>query len=241
MAGYLYLGKKKVCPAILIGGGGTTSILPLFDVDNNGLISWKTVIDGSGIKEIQRDSLCGMSGSVFTTGYEVIEEVYFPDLETIGDYGLINAFNEFESIKIVSFPKLKTIGKEGLYVAIGNTSSLISTDFSSLETIDESGMWGALVNSRMTTISFPKLNYIGEDGMVYCFLGSVTLTSVYFNSLTSSSFYDDDVFYNMLNFTQNCTVHFPSNLQSVIGNWSDVLGGFGGTNTTVLFDLPATE
>ena len=35
-------------------------------------------------------------------------------------------------------------------------------------------------------------------------------------------------------------MHFPSNLQSVIGSWSDVQNGFGGTNTTVLFDLPAT-
>jgi len=45
----------------------------------------------------------------------------------------------------------------------------------------------------------------------------------------------------MLSGCSNVTVHFPSNLQSVIGSWYDVQNGFGGTNTTVLFDLPATE
>ena len=44
----------------------------------------------------------------------------------------------------------------------------------------------------------------------------------------------------MLQGVTGCTVHFPSNLQSVIGSWSDVTAGFGGTNTTVLYDLPAT-
>jgi hypothetical protein len=44
----------------------------------------------------------------------------------------------------------------------------------------------------------------------------------------------------MLQGVTGCTVHFPSNLQSVIGSWSDVTARFGGTNTTVLFDLTAT-
>ena len=44
----------------------------------------------------------------------------------------------------------------------------------------------------------------------------------------------------MLSGVTGCTVHFPSNLESVIGSWSDVTDGFDGTNTTVLFDLPAT-
>jgi hypothetical protein len=48
-------------------------------------------------------------------------------------------------------------------------------------------------------------------------------------------------FADMLSGVTGCTVHFPSNLQAVIGSWSDVTSGFGGTNTTVLFDLPATE
>ena len=45
----------------------------------------------------------------------------------------------------------------------------------------------------------------------------------------------------MLSGVTGCTVHFPSNLQSVIGSWTSVSAGFSGTNTTVLFDLTATE
>lgn len=68
------------------------------------------------------------------------------------------------------------------------------------------------------------------------------ITDLYFNSLTSSSFGSyTNQFSNMLSGVTGCTVHFPSNLQSVIGSWADVTNGFGGTNTIVLFDLPATE
>ena len=45
----------------------------------------------------------------------------------------------------------------------------------------------------------------------------------------------------MIETTQVPTVHFPANMQSVIGSWSDVVNGFNGTNTTVLFDLPSTQ
>ena len=45
----------------------------------------------------------------------------------------------------------------------------------------------------------------------------------------------------MLRGVTGCTVHFPSNLESVIGSWSSVTNGFGGTDTVILFDLPLTE
>jgi hypothetical protein len=62
-----------------------------------------------------------------------------------------------------------------------------------------------------------------------------------FPALTSTSFGSyTNQFNNMLRMVTGCTVHFPSNLQSVIGSWSDITAGFGGTNTVVSFDLPAT-
>lgn len=42
---------------------------------------------------------------------------------------------------------------------------------------------------------------------------------------------------NVLSGVRSCTVHFPAAIQSTIGNWTSVQNGFGGTNTTVLFDL----
>lgn len=74
---------------------------------------------------------------------------------------------------------------------------------------------GAFANTAIQTLSFPALK------------------STSFGTNTNQFNY-------MLKGVTGCTVHFPSNLQSVIGSWSSVTSGFGGTNTTVLFDLPAT-
>lgn len=88
--------------------------------------------------------------------------------------------------------------------------------------------------SSLTTIS-------GSNAMYFAFRGCTSLTSLSFPALTSTSFGSyTNQFNNMLYGVANCTVHFPSNLQSVIGSWPDVTAGFGGTSTTVLFDLPAT-
>ena len=77
--------------------------------------------------------------------------------------------------------------------------------------------------------------------MQRCFQNCTHLTSISFPALTSTSFGSfTNQFNNMLYGVTGCTVHFPSNLQSVIGSWADVTNGFGGTNTTVSFDLPAT-
>jgi hypothetical protein len=81
----------------------------------------------------------------------------------------------------------------------------------------------------------------GYQAMQFALIGCTGLTSLSFPALTSTSFgrYTNQ-FNGMLSGVTGCTVHFPSNLQSVIGSWSDVTAGFGGTNTTVLWDLPAT-
>ena len=89
-----------------------------------------------------------------------------------------------------------------------------------------------------TTASFPKLNNIkASNAFQYAFYGT-RLTTLSFPALTSDSFTGfTNQFNNMLYGVNGCTVHFPSSIQSTIGSWSDVTNGFGGTNTTVLFDL----
>lgn len=90
-------------------------------------------------------------------------------------------------------------------------------------------------------ISFNKLTKVGSWSFLYCFAGS-NVEVLNFPALKSDSFgTNTDCFEDMVVGCTGVTVHFPSNLQSVIGQWADVLGGFGGTNTTVLFGLPATE
>lgn len=132
-----------------------------------------------------------------------------------------------------------------------NCTRLISVDLSGLQTIDgsfgsgntEEPFYGAFeLCSSLPSMVFDNLSLIlGNYAMEYAFRDCTSLTSLSFPSLNSNSFgsYTKQFSYMLYGVT-GCTVHFPSNLQSVIGNWTDVQNGFGGTNTTVLFDLPAT-
>lgn len=89
------------------------------------------------------------------------------------------------------------------------------------------------------TATFNNLKTItGAEALFYAFRGCTALKNIYFNSLLVDGFGSStNQFQSMLDGVSGCTVHFPSNLQTVIGSWSDVTNGFGGTNTTVLFDL----
>ena len=108
------------------------------------------------------------------------------------------------------------LGQYAMSSAFYSCTGLTSVDLSSLTTVSGSyAMQYAFQYSSLTSLSFPAL------------------TSTSFGSYTNQ-------FNSMLYGVTGCTVHFPSNLQSVIGSWSSVTSGFGGTNTTVLFDLPAT-
>ena len=94
---------------------------------------------------------------------------------------------------------------------------------------------------NLTSVDLSSLTTISGMGMYRAFYNCTSLKSLSFPALTSTSFGSyTNQFNSMLSGVTGCTVHFPSNLQSVIGSWSDVTAGFGGTNTTVLFDLPAT-
>lgn len=147
-----------------------------------------------------------------------ITNANFPALEIInGSQSFSNCFQSDNYLNTVSFPSLyKITGMQALYRAFG--SATVSVTLPSLSKLTASrtlneAFWS---NTNISSISFPALN---TDSF-----GSYT-----------------DHFYRMLSYITGCTVHFPSNIQSTIESWSDVTSGFGGTNTIVLFDLPATN
>lgn len=92
--------------------------------------------------------------------------------------------------------------------------------------------------TALTIAKFPELETVGHRAFSNTFNGCTSLANVYFYALNTTSFdtYTNQ-FNNMLKSVTGCTVHFPMRIQSTIGSWSDVTGGFGGTNTTVLFDI----
>ena len=155
-------------------------------------------------------------------------------------------FQGCTGITSVDLSSLTTVtGSFGFNYAFKGCTSLTSIDLSSLTTIENSNTCASMFEgcTSLTSVDLSGLETI--NGMYACqnmFKGCTSLTSLSFPSLTSNSFgtYTSQ-FNNLLSGVTGCTVHFPSNLQSVIGSWTSVTAGFGGTNTTVLFDLPATE
>ena len=136
----------------------------------------------------------------------------------LGNYALSLAFQDCTGLTNIDLSSLTTVsGDYALNNAFYGCTALTSVDLSSLTTVSGS--------------------YALSAAFYFCSL----LQSLSFPSLTSTSFgsYTNQFNY-MLSGVTGCTVHFPSNLQSVIGSWSSVTSGFGGTNTTVLFDLTAT-
>ena len=170
----------------------------------------------------------------------------FPELTTVSStYGMRNGFY-MSNLTSVSFPKLTTVsGMYGMYNLCSGCSNLTTISFPALTTLSGfQALAHAFYGSKIVQAEFPALSDItGQKCLSELFSNCAQIKSVSFPALTSASFGNyTNQFYNMLYVqVENCTVHFPSNLQSVIGNWSDVTAGFGGTNTTVLFDLPATE
>ena len=138
------------------------------------------------------------------------------NVTSIGDYNLSSTFQGCTSLTSIGLGSTTRIGYAGLRYAFSGCTSLTSVDFSNLTSIGNYGLEQTFQNcTNLTSIFFPEINS---------------------NSLGSNV----GQFMQMLSGVTGCTVHFPSNLEAVIGDWSDVTSGFGGKNTTVLFDLPAT-
>lgn len=127
--------------------------------------------------------------------------------------------------------------------------SLASVDVSSLATINAySACAGMFANcTSLVSFTFTALTNL-NNGLVLdsAFSGCTALTSLSFPALTSTSFgtYNNQ-FTNMLSGCTGVTIHFPSNLDPAGGSTviSSKTGypNFGGSNTTLAFDLTATS
>ena len=196
--------------------------------------------------------------------------IVFADLTQIsGSYACYNAFRG-SSVTSVSIPNLQVVSGSHACWGMFAVSDAASADLSNLETISgQDGCGSMFLLSKIETINLSKLKTVSSANgcasmcercnqlaqIVFPLLDTITgsaafyrafavsgITSISFPALKSTSFgTNSNQFSSMLSGVTGCTVHFPSNLQSVIGSWSAVQNGFGGTNTTVLFDLPATE
>lgn len=175
-----------------------------------------------------------------------LKTVTFPELEIIEsgvNYCFNGTFGYNPDLTSISFPKLKQVlgWVNSGFNSTSNGAKITTTEVPALEEIGNNP-FQFYQYSLITTANFPSLTKLGFQALYKGFMSCPNLQSVSFPALTSQSFGNyTNQFNNMLEKLTGCTVHFPSNLESVIGSWSDVTNGFGGTDTIVLFDLPATE
>lgn len=162
-----------------------------------------------------------------------------------GSYALYNAFSRSSLSGTLNLSSLTTItGDHALDTAFSDCGSIFSINLSSLTTITGShALDSAFSDCNLSSVDLSSLSSINGDSVLYnAFSNNGHLESLSFPSLNSNSFGSyTNQFDNMIEGILRCTVHFPSNLESVIGSWDSVTEGFGGIRTTVLFDLPATS
>lgn len=193
----------------------------LGNLDENGVLQAPTTINGltfTGLKTLNGHFVYKFAGNEAIHG-----EINFIDLETIAANSLQNTFKEMPYVTSVRFPKLKTISVAYAFQNTFYTTPIKNIYFDKLDTITKTGCFSS------------------------CFGLNQYLENIYFNSLTTSSFNGfTNTFAGMFGITagmkNGCTVHFPSNLQSLIQTF-DGYPTFGGKSNyiTIAFDLPTTS
>jgi hypothetical protein len=163
----------------------------------------------------------------------------------VSEYGLSSAFAN-NQITSVDLSNLTTVGYGGLDNAFAN-NQITSVDLPLLTTIEDRGMSSAFDSNAITSITFSALTDIDYEGLQNVVgnqtdsQGNQVSVDIYFPALTTNSQIQNNSFNMMLENNEDATVHFPFDMQSTMENWSNVVNGFSGTNTTVLFDLGGCE
>ena len=215
-------------------------------VDANGkLINGSTIMDFTGVTNVGHYILY----YAYYNNTSISGTVDMSDLTTIsGNYACRDMFTGCIGITSVDLSGLTTVsGVSACQNMFQGCTGITSIDLSGLTTVSGGGTNSCIYMFKgctgITSVDLSGLTTISSSGVCqYMFQNCTSLTTLSFPSLTSNSFDSyTSQFNNMLQGVTGCTVHFPSNLQSVIGSWASVTSGFGGTNTTVLFDLPATN
>ena len=220
------------------GGGSAPAHYVEKSVDANGkLINGGTsVIDMTGVTDIGENVLYGAyQNNTFVSGVVDMSDLIY----ITGPYALEYAFENCSGITGVKFNSLTSITGVSCCQYAFRRCNLSSLEFPKLENIgNQTCNFFAAYNTNLITLKFQSLKTIGREGLRGFVSNCTSLQSVWFYALNTQSFGSfTNQFGVMLSSVTGCTVHFPMAIQSTIGSWSDVTNGFGGTNTTVLFDI----
>ena len=220
------------------------------------------IMEDDSIMPVYFDSLdmggSARSGVIFTDG--VTDMDYsgswgYRIITIRGDYSISPA--EFSSIKSVrlSTSGISNLGiKKIVYKSVTGKFdaryegilNVVGTSASTLTTIDLSNatsiyMMGACIGlTALQEVKMDKAENITitrGSAVIGGTFKNTAVTELRFPALKTTSTIEIQY---MLSSVDGCTVHFPSNLESTIQGLAGY-PNFGGTNTTLLFDLPATS
>lgn len=165
-----------------------------------------------------------------------------------GTQALYGTFWGCTGITSVDLSALEQItGSNGCHYAFYGCTGITSADLRSLTTINKAAGCSYMFHScsSLTSVNLSSLSVItGSSACSWMFYDCLALTELSFPAVTTTSFgTNTNQFNHMCGNIPNITLHFPSNVQSVIEGLDgySATAPFGATSGTVLFDLPATE
>lgn len=212
-----------------------------FDVDFYGNLQYSTtmpVMDFTGVKNINISF-----GSVYANNTNVGSV----DMSSVLQLNSCLSMFSNSTITSLDLSSIQTLNAaNGYNYMFNNCQHLVSVNLNSLKQISGYQTCAFMFRySSIPSMSFPALYQLGTGALYYAFQSCTSLTDVYFGGLKSTGSMSSDCFSSMLYDTTGVTLHFPSNLDPQGGSTKiSSLSGyptFGGTNTVLSFDLPATE
>lgn len=223
---------------------GTITITQNGTSDVSNYASAEVSVSGGSFIGIPREVASrGSNKGLFRAIQETNYNFTFPNEATIlKGYGLYFAFRQSIGLKAVDFNNINTInGAFACDHCFHMCDNLESINMSKVTTISGNNALNTFASTcgNLTSVDLSGLQTIGSGSNIFSLAFEATkLTTLSFPELKTIP--SSSPFGFMLSEVNSCTVHFPSNLQTTISAWSDTTTGFGGINTTVLFDLPAT-
>lgn len=157
--------------------------------------------------------------------------------------GCANMFQYCTGITSIDLSALTTAsGSSACLTMFSGCTGITSVDLSSLTIISGSNGCSRMFNgcTNLASVNISHLVKLGTSNQLQgMFQNCTSLTELRFNNLAYTTTNINSAFSNTLQGVTGCTVHFPSDWQTAMSSWSNIINGMGGTNTTVLFDLPA--
>lgn len=234
----LYLGNTKVVPIITVENPSV-----LREVDSNGVFQ---IPKSSNVDIVLPDSALSIGERAFYFAFYKgtgLKSFNANKVTTVtGSNAFNNAFYNCTSLQELNFPELTTLaGETSMAYCCQMCTSLTSIKFPKLKAITTStgqfnyAFYGC---TKLESVSFESLDDVKMNTTFnYAFSSCSKLKNVYFYALKSTSFGSStSQFSNMLQGITGCTVHLPTSLSGYLGGRS-----FGGSSTSIVYDLPAVE